>query len=266
MQAAKQQWNAEDYAKNSSAQLIWAQELIAKLALRGDEAVLDIGCGDGKISAQLARAVSNGSVVAIDQSESMIRLATQQYPQAENPNLSFRQMDAGEIQFAQRFDIVFSNATLHWVQNHVAVLNCVHAVLKTGGKILLQMGGRGNAVHVFSAIEAVIQQARWRDYFVGFAHPYYFYGPEEYAAWLLESGFRSQRVELISKDMQHRGEEGLAGWLRTTWFPYTDRLPENLRDAFLAEVVQSYTSVFPLDAKGNSHVKMVRLEVEGLAL
>jgi len=82
----------------------------------------------------------------------------------------------------------------------------------------------------------------------------------------LESGFRLQRAELVAKDMQHRGAEGLAGWLRTTWFPYTDCLPKELRDGFLTEVVKTYTSAFPIDASGNSHVKMQRLEVEALAL
>ena len=128
------------------------------------------------------------------------------------------------------------------------------------------MGGKGNAADVFSAIEAVIQDSNWRQYFENFASPYYFYSPDEYEAWLLENGFLLQRMELVAKDMRHRGAEGLAGWLRTTWFPYTDCLPEEFRDAFLAEVVKTYTSAFSIDASGNSHVKIQRLEVEALAL
>lgn len=266
MPTVKQTWNAEDYAKNSSAQLQWAQELMSKLALRGSEAVLDIGCGDGKISAQLTQAVGNGCVLGIDLSGEMIQLATQHYPRAQHPNLSFRQMDAADIRVAEKFDIAFSNATLHWVRDHAAVLRGVHGVLNTGGKILFQMGGRGNAGDVFKAIEAVTQQPQWRPYFKSFTSPYYFYGPQEYETWLAENGFRLQRAELIPKDMQHRGVEGLSGWLRTTWFPYTDCLPEDLRAAFLGEVVAAYTSAFPLDASGNSHVNMVRLEVEAVAL
>jgi len=267
MQPVKQKWNADDYAKNSSAQLQWAQELISKLALQGYESVFDIGCGDGKVSAQLAQVVKNGNVLGIDLSEGMIRFASEQFPTTKIPNLSFLHMDATDIHLSERFDIAFSNATLHWVRNHAAVLRSVHSCIKAGGKILFQMGGRGNVTEVFSAIQAVLQQhPQWIQYFENFTPPYHFYGPEEYETWLLESSFRPGRVELVPKDMQHQGTKGLTGWLRTTWFPYTDCLPSELRDAFLAEVVETYTTIHPIDALGNTYVKMVRLEVEAYAL
>ena len=257
-------WNAEDYAKNSSAQSQWAQELIAKLALLGGESVLDIGCGDGKISAQLSLSVKGGSVLGIDLSADMIRLAREQFPAQSYPNLSFRQMDATDIQPAGKFDVAFSNAVLHWIADHEAVLRGVHACLKSGGKILFQMGGQGNAGEVFDAIDEVIQHPEWRSHFQGFTPPYHFYGPEKYNEWLLKSGFRPVRTELMPKDMQHQGKEGLKGWLRTTWFPYVNRLPSPLRNAFLDEVVEMYMATHPLDAQSNTHVKMVRLEIEAV--
>ena len=266
MQSVQQKWNAEDYAKNSSAQLEWAQELISKLGLQGHESVLDIGCGDGKISAQLALAVRKGAVVGIDLSEEMIRLAAEQFPPDQYPNLSFLCMDAAAIRLPGKVDVAFSNAALHWVKDHVAVLRGVRACLEPGGRILLQMGGRGNAADVFAALQKVMQSPAWEPYFQGFTPPYYFYGPEEYEQWLPLCGFRTVRVELISKDMQHQGVEGMLGWLRTTWFPFTDRLPAEQRDTFLAEVVATYTEAHPLDARGNTHVGMVRLEVEAIAL
>jgi trans-aconitate 2-methyltransferase len=266
MQSVQQKWNAEDYAKNSSAQLQWAQELISKLTLQGNESVLDIGCGDGKISAQLSLAVKNGNVVGIDLSEEMIGLATEKFPSDEYPNLSFLRMDATDIYLPHRFDVAFSNAVLHWVKDHIAVLRGVRAYLKADGKMLLQMGGRENAADVFGAIERVKQAPPWAPYLGGFTPAYYFYGPEEYQEWLSASGFRAVRVELIPKDMQHQGVESMWGWLRTTWFPYTDRLPVELRDAFLAEVVAAYTAAHPIDALGNIHVRIVRLEVEAYAL
>lgn len=266
MQSVQQKWNAEDYAKNSSAQLQWAQELISKLVLQGYESVLDIGCGDGKISAQLALAVKNGNVLGIDLSENMIRFASEQFPSEKYPNLSFLRMDATKIHLSKRFDVAFSNATLHWVKDHTAVLRGVHTCIKPGGKILLQMGGCGNAADVTDAIESVLHHPRWDRYFGDFTPPYHFYGPEEYGGWLLESGFHPVRAELVSKDMQHHGVEGLLGWLRTTWFPYTDCLPVELSDAFLAEVIETYTAAHPIDVLGNTHVKMIRLEIEALAI
>lgn len=266
MQVVPQQWNADDYAANSSAQTQWAQELISKLGLRGNEVVLDAGCGDGRISAQIARVVKDGEVLGIDLSADMIRRASNMFSSSSNPNLEFLRMDAAGIRLPRRFDIAFSNAALHWVQDHSAVLRGVRSCLKASGKIMFQMGGRGNAPGVFRAIDAVIRAPQWYSYFAQFTPPYYFFGPAEYETWLPESGFRPARVELIPKDMQHQSVEGLAGWFRTTWFPYTDRLPIELRDAFIAESIEAYVGEYPPDAAGCTHVEMVRLEVEAFAV
>jgi trans-aconitate 2-methyltransferase len=262
MTASKQRWNATDYAENSSAQLEWAQELIHKLALRGDETLLDIGCGDGKITAQIARTIPQGRVHGIDLSADMIQLARQQFDSRSHPNLRFQQMDAARIQLARGFDVAFSTAALHWVADHPAILKGVHACLKPGGRILFQMGGRGNAAEVYEALLEVVQASAWRPYFDSFAFPYHFLTPKDYASWLPACGFRLRRAELIPKDMQHQGAEGFKGWLRTTWFPYTERLPEEQREVFLEAVVDRYLTAHPVDAYGRTHVKMMRLEIE----
>ena len=261
----RRNWNAEDYARNSSAQQQWALDLIGRLGLGGDEALLDIGCGDGKITVQLALLLERGSVLGIDSAPAMIQLAAARFPPQDYPNLSFQLMDAASLRLEPRFDVAFSNATLHWVKDHRAVLRGVRASLKPGGRILFSMGGLGNASEIQAAFQAVMQRARWRDFFVGFQPPHFFYGPEDYRRWLPESGFQARRVELIPKDMQHPGPDGLSGWLRTTWFPYTDRLPLETRAAFLDEVLDVYLVTHPTDSTGATHVHMVRLEVEALA-
>ena len=98
-------WNAADYAANSAAQQIWARELIVQLHLRGDEHILDVGCGDGKVTAELARAVPKGSVTGIDASPEMIRFARASFPAKKVPNLGFKIMDARHIRLARRFDV-----------------------------------------------------------------------------------------------------------------------------------------------------------------
>lgn len=254
-------WDAEEYARHSSAQLQWAEELISKLALRGDEALLDVGCGDGKITARLARLLPEGRVVGLDASADMIRLARDSFAPAAYANLSFVQQDARAISLKGRFDLVFSAAALHWVKEHDEVLQGMRYSLNPGGRILLQMGGSGNAVDVFAALQKVIAAPLWNDYFAGFTVPYHFYGPDDYELWLVQQGFRSERVELVQKDMVQSGRDGFKGWLRSTWFPYTDRLPVALREQFLDEVTASYIADWPLDAAGNTHTRMVRLEV-----
>jgi len=93
-------WNAAEYAANSAVQQTWARELITQLQLRGDEHVLDVGCGDGKVTAEIARAVPRGSVTGVDASPSMIRFARKAFPPGRHPNLEFQVMDAREIKTA----------------------------------------------------------------------------------------------------------------------------------------------------------------------
>jgi len=259
----KQNWNAQDYARNSSAQRLWANELIDKLKLRGDETVLDLGSGDGKITAELAERVPSGRVVGIDASAKMVALAQEQFQTVEQPNLSFFLMDAAALELQpQHFDVAFSNATLHWVPDHAAVLRGLSLCLKPRGRILFQMGGRGNAAEIETAFRKRMLDPRYQSYFVDFRLPYHFYGPEQYQDWLPQAGFHTQRIELIPKDMQHEGREGLQGWLRTTWFPFTDRLPDEMREEFLNEVLGEYLAIHPVDGQGKTHVQMIRLEVQ----
>lgn len=256
-------WNPAAYAQNSWAQFTWAQELLGKLTLKGDEHLLDIGCGDGKITAQLAGLLQKGRVVGIDASPEMIAFAQQSFPAGQYPNLSFYLMDATAIELPHPFDLVFSNAALHWIENHRAILQSVRPHLRPGGRILLQMGGRGNVAGLLSVVNEIIASPEWQGYFEGFrSPPWFFYGPEEYEAWLWEAGFEPIRVELLYRDMQHPGPVGFKGWLRTIWFPYTGRLPEALREPFLDTIVGSYIARYPLDQAGMTHVDMVRLEIE----
>lgn len=258
----KYRWDAQDYAKHSSAQQTWARELIVKLNLAGDEDVLDLGCGDGKVTAEIAACVPNGSVVGVDNSDSMIESAQTEYPNTKYPNLSFQLVDVRELPFEKQFDIVFSNAALHWVRDHRPVLDGVRRSLRPGGRTLLQMGGQGNAASMLEVLDAMKEDGVWKPHFKGFEFPYGFHEPTGYGGWLEETGLHAVRIEVIPKDMKHEDKSDLAAWIRTTWLPYTDRVPEHQREKFIDELVDSYMLKHPPDSEGRIHVRMVRLEVE----
>jgi trans-aconitate methyltransferase len=256
-------WSAADYASNSSVQQTWARELIAMLKLQGNERILDVGCGDGKVTAELARAVSNGSVVGVDASPQMIEFATGAF---SIPNLEFHAMDARKIQFVRKFDLVFSNAALHWVDDHQAFLRGAASVLRAGGRLMVSCGGKGNAHDVFLAVLPEMRLKRWREFFRKMEASYFFHGPEEYKKWLPRFGFQAHSVKLAPKDATYQGREGFAGWLRTTWLPYTQRVPEDMREEFISAVVDRYLAKHRIDAKGLVHVRMVRLEIDATRL
>ncbi len=257
-------WNAADYAANSVVQQSWARELIAKLKLRGDEHILDVGCGDGKVTAEIAKFVPHGFVGGVDASAEMIAFAKKTFPAKKFPNLKFQVMDARKIKFTQSFDVIFSNAALHWVDDHEKILRGAAAVLKSGGRLIVSCGGKGNAQDVFVALRPEMRLKRWRDFFRRMPTPYFFYAPEDYKKWLPKFGFEINTLKLAPKDATYNGANGFATWLRTTWIPYVQRVPENVREEFIKAVTQRYAAKHPADADGKVHVRMVRLEIEAV--
>ncbi|HUA37195.1 MAG TPA: methyltransferase domain-containing protein [Candidatus Sulfopaludibacter sp.] len=285
-------WNAADYAANSVVQQAWARELIARLKLCGDERILDVGCGDGKVTAEIAQAVPRGAVIGIDASPQMIQFAQKTFPPSAVSNLKFEISDARKIgmlvEFPQPggvrasvrssgaperglqrtsavpFDIVFSSAALHWVDDHEAILRGAASVLKPGGRLIISCGGKGNAQDVFVALRPEMRTRRWRRFFRRMPKPYFLYSPANYEKWLPRSGFKALQVGLVPKDATYAGHQGFAAWLRTTWLPYVQRLPEHLREEFIAAVANRYVTRHPPDTAGRIHVRMVRLEIEAV--
>ncbi len=255
-------WDAKEYQKSSSAQQKWARELISKMDLQGSEVVLDIGCGDGKVTSEIATHLKEGCIMGIDSSIDMIELARRTFPMNEYPNLHFKLKDFQEIDYNSKYDIIFSNAALHWIKGHGDILKRIQRSLKPDGRILIQMGGKGNAQKILDLADEIIKEEKWNNYFQGFTFPYGFYGPKKYNKWLNEANLKPVRVELISKVMNQKGVEGLKSWIRTVWLPYTQRIPEDIREDFIDELATRYIEQHPLDNEGMVHVNMVRLEIE----
>jgi trans-aconitate methyltransferase len=291
LRAKSARWNPADYAANSVVQQTWARELIARLNLCGDEHILDVGCGDGKVTAEIAHAVPRGSAIGVDASLQMISFAKKTFPAKKFPNLKFQVMDARKIGLVGRvtpcaplgsrtstggqrtarptfavgqFDLIFSNAALHWVDDHQAILRGMALVLKPGGRLVVSCGGKGNAQDVFVALRPEMRLKRWRGFFRRMPTPYFFYSPADYERWLPKFGFKIHKLKLAPKDAAYAGVDGFAAWLRTTWLPYVQRVPEDQREEFIAAVTERYVAKHPPDVEGNVHVRMVRLEIDAV--
>ena len=190
-------WDAKDYASNSQNQYAWAKELISKLQLASDESILDIGCGDGKITAEIAQTVPKGRVVGIDSSPNMINLAKHNFPQQRFSNLSFELMNAQQLVFEQEFDVSFSNAALHWIMDQKSVLAGVYKSLRSGGKTLFQMGGKGSSQPVIDIFDELKTNSKYQSFFSDFKFPYNFLTPQEYIPLLIQAHLEPIRVELF---------------------------------------------------------------------
>jgi trans-aconitate methyltransferase len=255
------EWDAEDYAAHSQGQYRWGLNNLDRLLLSGTECVLDVGSGDGKLTAEIARRVPGGRVVGVDNAPAMVEFASLSCAESQS-NVSFVLGDAQALDFDAEFDIAFSNSTLHWVPDHPAVLRGLFRALKPGGRIYLSMSGRGTAAVVLSVIHELAQHAPWRTWLDHMPVPWYFFGSEEYRIWLHAAGFILGRVELVPRIMRQQGVAGVESWLRTAWMPYTDRVPEDDRALFVTEVAHGVAERCGASDDGSILLPMVNLEIE----
>lgn len=260
---SKPSWDAQDYEEHSATQVAWARECLERLALRGDERVLDLGCGDGRITAELAERLPKGSVLGVDASPAMVAHSCRKRLGGSITNLAFAEADATHLAISAEFDLVVSFNCLHWALDQGAVLAGIARSLAPAGRLFLHFGGRGNVAAMRAVVERAVEDDAWRAAFAGFAFPWCFPSDGEYRLLMEEAGLRPTRVELLSTQMSHQGSAALAGWLRTTWLPYLERLPAARRAAFVDEVVREYLLLRPADEHGMIAVDAVRLEAEG---
>jgi trans-aconitate methyltransferase len=252
-------WDPEEYERCYSAQEEWAMSALSELSIRGDERILDIGCGDGKITARISQLVPDGSVLGIDISPDMISFARRRYSPVIFRNLRFEQGDALDLRFDEEFDIVVSFACLHWIRDHLSVLQGIYRSLVPGGRMLVQCGGRGNAAQLLDTTSEVCLEESFASYFKDFQFPYFFYEPDDYEMWIPAAGLHTVSVKLIPKDMVHSSREALEGFLRSTWHPYLQRLPVELRSPFVQEIARRYIDRYS-SPDGMIHVRMMRLQ------
>lgn len=251
-------WCPRSYAENSSVQLLWAKEIIDMAEIRPSAIALDIGCGDGKITALLANKVPQGKVYGIDLSEEMIEFAQQNH---RSENLSFHVMDANRLQFDFQFDFIFSNATFHWIKDHLTVLKAVSQHMRPDGRLFINIAARGNIPGILDSWDKVSQFDKWKKYFTDFEFPFAFYGKEEYEKWLPEAGFEIVNLEYVRRHVIHQNIDALRGWIETTQHPYIDSVPEENRQEFIDEFMEYYIGKYPAEADGTVVVKMVHLKI-----
>jgi trans-aconitate methyltransferase len=262
-------WNPADYYEHSYPQYAFALGLLKRLRLNGNERILDVGCGDGKVTAELASRVPQGSVLGIDASPDMIGFAQMMFPRSAHLNLSFRYGDATRLTFRNEFDVVVAFASLHWVKDLPIALHGIKQSLTPDGRFVAQIVAKRRAT---SPIRSPLHLARkeamnrpaWRTYFGGFEQRRA-YTAGECEHLLTDAGFVLRRFEFVNEEVTHRDADALKGYARSTWHRYTDQIPAQKRDTFLREVVQRCIELSPADRSGQIHMLAYMLEVEATA-
>jgi trans-aconitate methyltransferase len=233
------EWNAEAYREGSNLQQAMAAEVLQALDVVRSERVLDVGCGDGRITAEIARCVPEGSVVGVDASSNMIELASQK----SGPNLRFEVADARSLPFDHEFNLVVSFNALHWIHEQQLALASIHKSLQPGGRAQLRLVPMGPRKSIETVLEETRRSQAWCKYFTDFSDPYLRLTEREYCALAQKSGFRVEGVRTESKAWDFETREAFFRFSSVTMVEWTKRLPESLRPAFITDVLGRYQAV-----------------------
>jgi len=261
--AADDNWDGDFYQENSQLQYRWATEYLEKLPLQGSERILDIGCGDGRVSAAFAWAVPKGEVVGVDHSESMLKTAWKMLEdRVDLRNLSFCKMDATDLTFDAEFDLAVSFSCFHWIPNHLAALQGIQRSLKPGGKFFLYFAPDHGRERFDHAIDEVMSLPQWNHYFENFSSSFVLATPAGFVGLMEQAGLLLTRVEVITVDEVFEDRKAFLRWIKG-WMPHLKYLPEDHHDLFINAIIDKYLEAHPLDAQGLVHYYDYWLEVEG---
>jgi trans-aconitate 2-methyltransferase len=224
-------WDAATYDRVSAPQVEWAERVLTRLPLRGDETVLDAGCGSGRVTQMLLDRLPEGRVIAVDSAPSMVEHARA----ALDPERAtvFR-ADLTELTLDRPVDAAFSNAVFHWIADHDALFARLHSALRPGGRLVAQCGGRGNVERFHEAAKAVAAEPPYAEHLAGWAGPWHFAGAEETAERLARAGFTGVETWLEPYPVTPPDP---SGYLRTVCLGYhLEQLPEELRASYVEAV------------------------------
>jgi trans-aconitate 2-methyltransferase len=236
-------WDGKAYDRVSGPMESLALAVLDRLALSGDETVLDAGCGSGRVTEAIIERLPRGRVIALDASASMVAAASERlarFTDAEADSsatsVEIVRGDLLALDLGQRVDAVFSTATFHWIKDHERLFERLRAALRDGGRLVAQCGGEGNITILRGKARQVIAREPYRDRFADFEPPWNYANAEDTHARLIGAGFATAGCWLAPapKEPEHAREflsEVVLG-------PHVQHLPDELREPFIDEVLE----------------------------
>lgn len=235
------EWNASLYAHIAALQQAMAAEALALLKLTGSERVLDMGCGDGKVTAEIAARVSGGSVVGVDASGEMVTFARKHF--GDRGNLRFATCDIRRLPFREEFDLIVSFNALHWIPDQENALLALRSAMKPSGRAQLRLVPDGERKSLEMVLEDTRKTPRWAPFFAGFRDPYLHLTSEQYAQLAERLGLDVQELRTQDKAWDFGSREGFEAFGGVTFVEWSKRLPESERPAFVDDVLRDYARV-----------------------
>lgn len=242
------EWNSDVYHRLSGPQVSWGKKVLSRLHLRGDESVLDAGCGTGRLTADLLETLPRGRVTGVDLSQNMLQSAREHLSVDFGGRLHLLACDLLDLPFkTHSFDVIVSTAAFHWVLDHDRLFSNLHHVLRPGGWLEAQFGGGPNIARLRERAKALAASPNFAPYLAGFRDPWLFQDAESAAATLRRAGFTEiettvEAAPTILNDAGHYRE-----FVRNIIFRrHLQDLPsENLRAEFMERLTEQATKDDP---------------------
>lgn len=232
-------WDAERYDSTKAPQIDAGKELIEMAKVRDTDCILDIGCGTGKLTIELARLASKGSVVGIDSSQEMLEKAMEKSVYFKN--VSLLPISVQSMDFAERFDLAFSNSVLQWIKEQAEVIGLVYRLLKRGGRIAFQLPAKNFCREFFDYTENAITMCGYEKFFIGWESPWYFPIKEEYEKILRDTGFNNVKIFYRDYRLVFDSINEVFNWWSSAGIrPYLDVLPEKEQEYFKYAFAMSF--------------------------
>ncbi len=239
--AAGRDWDAETYDRISDPQLGWAREQLERLTLYGDERVLDAGCGSGRVTELLLARLPRGRVYAVDAAPSMVEHTRARL----GDRATVLCQDLAELSLPEPVEVIFSNATFHWISDHDALFAALRRNLVAGGRLMAQCGGKGNIAVFREQSDEVAAQAPFSEYFEAWQRPWNYATAPETALRLQAAGFAEVNAWLEPRSVTLPDARA---FIRSVCLVrHLDRLPEDLRQPFVQRVLQRTGEPLVLD-------------------
>jgi len=251
-------WEAEKYHVHSTAQKSAANLLLQSMQLEGREHVLDVGCGDGKITAQIAKSLTTGTVLGIDTSQKMVEFAEKTFPRNKFPNLFFLTQDARSFRYNEKFDTVFSSFALQWLDNPDAFFKCAFESLNSAGYIAATIP-LGVSSELEIAISTTISLPEWSKYFHGFSTDWHFLSAEQYHRLLDKHHFVPTLFNVVHQLETYPSRQDFEEYV-IQWFSYMRPLPQHLKQIFFKQVIDTYLAFIPSYNNREVCFKFLRLD------
>lgn len=250
-------FDGERYRQASTHQEAWGMRLITELSLQGDELILDLGSGDGRLTVQLAELVPHGKVIGIDCSAGMLQAAAIH----TRDNLQFRYQDINTLNDRGCYDLVFSNAALHLIHDHARLLAAVYSSLSPRGILRFNFAAAGNCETLITVLHEVMSVPEYHSAFANFTWPWYMPTVDAYNVVIRQLPFHEVSVWGEIADRFFPNTDALVAWIdQPSLVPFLAHLPNQLQTSFRGTVVDRMIT-YTRQTDGRCFEKFRRLNV-----